>query len=513
MKNLTALLTLWLFAATSVCEALDTYQNSSVQPPQIPREFRGAWISEVASNADWPSQPGLSVAEQKAGLIALLDHAVQLHLNTVVFQVRPACDAVYYSPYEPWSEVLTGTQGRAPDPYYDPLEFAIQEAHKRGLELHAWFNPFRAWLPTAKSSPAWNDITKLHPEFIRKYGDQTWLDPGIPAVRDYVRKVILDVVRRYDVDGVQLDDYFYPYPQKDARGRALEFPDSETWRQYGEPLHLNRDDWRRGNVNNFIYNIYTGVKALKPWVKVGVSPFGIWRPGFPSQIRGLDAYSALYADSRLWLASGWVDYLSPQLYWPTGSPPQSFPVLLNWWEEQNVRGRSLWPGLAAAYVGETLSANEIARQVQTIRETPGANGEIYFHLRNLVDNPSLYNLVRTLNPTVALAPPLPWLSSSTPGQPAIYLEENTRTNVAFQWVPGMNDTPKLWVLQYIGTNNLWTTQFCPANQTGCTFPNTRPRVVAVSAVDNYGNISPPAVLSRLVVSTPVLHKKTPLLLQ
>src|SRR5208282_4517401 len=343
-----------LFAAGEV------YRPVVVTPPEPPREFRGAWIAVVASNQDWPSKPGLAVEEQKAELISLLDRAAQLHLNAVIFQVRPACDAMYASPIEPWSACLTGTQGKAPEPFYDPLAFAIKEAHKRGLELHAWFNPFRAWHLLSKSIVAPNHITKTHPELVREYDTQFWLDPGEPAVREYVLRVVMDVVKRYDVDGVTFDDYFYPYPVKDTLGRKLNFPDDASWQKYGLRSGLARDDWRRQNVNQFVQSVYQSIKGAKPWVKFGISPFGIWRPGFPQSIKGMDAYANLYADSHLWLASGWLDYFSPQLYWPVDSPQQSFPALLNWWSAQNFKGRNLWAGLNASAVGEKWNPDEIA---------------------------------------------------------------------------------------------------------------------------------------------------------
>ncbi|MBU6410991.1 MAG: family 10 glycosylhydrolase, partial [Verrucomicrobia bacterium] len=271
-----------------------SYQPAAVIPPPVAREFRGAWIATVA-NLDWPSKPGLPVAQQKTELIALLDRAAQLKLNAVIFQVRPMCDAMYASPLEPWSAYLTGVQGRAPQPFYDPLAFAIDEAHKRGLELHAWFNPFRVSSPQARLPLALDDIARTHPELVRHYGDLLWLDPGEPAARQHVLDVIMDVVKRYDVDGVQFDDYFYPYPQSDASGRELDFPDAASWRRFGAGRGLTRGDWRRQNINRFIQSVYQNIKAVKPWVKFGVSPFGIWRPGNPPQIKGFDAYAKLYA--------------------------------------------------------------------------------------------------------------------------------------------------------------------------------------------------------------------------
>ncbi|HTV76602.1 MAG TPA: family 10 glycosylhydrolase, partial [Candidatus Baltobacteraceae bacterium] len=473
------------------------YRPAAITPPEPPREFRGAWITEVATNADWPSRPGLTAAEQKAELIALLDHAVQLHLNAVILQVRPESDAFYASPIEPWSEYLTGTMGRPPQPFYDPLAFAVAEAHKRGLELHAWFNPFRALLAENKPPVALNHISRTHPELIRHYGNQVWLDPGDPLVRQYVLRVVMDVVKRYDVDGVQFDDYFYPYPEKDSAGRVLEFPDYATWAKYGLPGGYSRDDWRRQNVNQFIQSVYQNIKAVKPWVKFGISPFGIWRPGYPKQIKGLDAYANLYADSRLWLANGWLDYFSPQLYWPVDAPQQSFPVLLNWWSAQNVKGRNFWPGLSAANVGEKFPAGEIARQIEIIRAQRGAGGEIFYHLRNLVENSALAGVIRSAYPQTALVPASPWLDSFPPNQPRLAAAINRNSGVSASWQSG-SQSAWLWVLQFCGANNVWTTEILPANQTMKFFPNPAPELISIRAVDRAGNLSAPAVLKKAV---------------
>ena len=297
----------------------------TIVPPPPVREFRAAWIATVA-NIDWPSKPGLPVAQQQAELNSLLDRAAQLHFNAVFFQVRTVSDALYSSTIEPWSEYLTGTQGRAPEPFYDPLVFAVAGAHQRGLELHAWFNPFRAGHPLAKSPPAPNHITRLLPELVRHYGDQTVLDPGEPPAQARALAVMLDVVKRYDVDGVVIDDYFYPYPQKDTLGVYRDFPDDVSWKKFGAASGFSRADWRRDNINRFVFKLSQTIKTAKPWVQFGVSPFGIWRPKNPPPIAGLDAYEKIYADSRKWLADGWVDYLAPQLYWAVASPEQSFPA-------------------------------------------------------------------------------------------------------------------------------------------------------------------------------------------
>jgi len=485
---------IWLTSA-ALFATDTTYVPTSVSLPAPVREFRGAWLATVA-NLDWPSEPGLSVAQQKAELTALLDHAVQLKLNAVILQVRPMADAVYASPLEPWSEFLTGRMGKAPQPFYDPLIFAIQEAHKRGLELHAWFNPFRVALPPtqARSPAALNHLSRTHPELVRRYGNLLWLDPGEPAAREHVLSVILDVVRRYDVDGITFDDYFYPYPEKDVDGRNVDFPDDASWRKYGAASGMSRDDWRRANVNQFLQNVDHSIHALKPWVKFGISPFGIWRPGWPKQIQGLDTYAKLYADSRLWLANGWLDYISPQLYWPVDQREQSYPVLLQWWSEQNTKHRHLWPSLDAVNVGTKWRPDEIARQIQIARRTPGVSGEIFYHLRNLSDNRALTDVVRTAYPQPALVPASPWLDSIPPGKPKLSAGAPW-SSLRFDWANANGKPAWLWVLQF-EIKGAWTTEILPANQTTRTFYDSKPDVVAVSAVDRSGNESEPSVLKK-----------------
>ena len=485
-----------LFAAGEI------YRPAAVTPPEPPREFRGAWITEVATNPDWPSKPGLPADQQKAELVALLDRAVQLKLNAVILQVRPACDAMYPSPIEPWSAYLTGKMGQPPQPFYDPLAFAVAEAHKRGLELHAWFNPFRALMAENKFPAALNHVSKTRPEFIRRYGAQVWLDPGEPAAREYVLRVVMDVVERYDVDGVQFDDYFYPYPEKDAAGRLLNFPDDASWQKYGPRSGLARDDWRRANINSFVLQVSQSVKAAKPWVKFGVSPFGIWRPGFPKTVAGLDAYANLYADSRLWFASGWLDYFAPQLYWPVDAPQQSFPALLNWWSAQNGKGRNLWPGLNAADVGAKWKPEEIARQIEITRARPGVGGAIFYHLRNLGENPALAGMIRALFAESALVPASPWLAVTPPEKPQLIVTANNRSGVSLRWEDSGGGPARLWILQF-QTDRAWTTEILPADQTTWTFENTLPEVISVRAVDRVGNLSLPAAFKKSSPPAPV----------
>ena len=470
--------------------------------PAVTREFRGVWVATV-ENIDWPTKRGLSTEKQKAELVSIMDKAAQLHLNAIVFQVRPTCDALYDSQLEPWSEYLSGTQGQAPDPYYDPLTFAIDEAHKRGMELHAWINPYRARHPSSKST-APNHISKTQPAIVRKYGTHLWLDPGEPDTQEWSRNVIMDIVKRYDVDGIHVDDYFYPYRENDKNKKEIPFPDDASYKKYTNAGGtLGRDDWRRENVNQFIQKVYSSVKAEKPWVKVGISPFGIYRPGYPAQIKGFDAYQEIYCDSQKWLREGWCDYLAPQLYWPIAQAPQSYPVLLKWWTEQNIKGRHIWAGNYTSRVADggakPYSVEEVVNQVQATRNQPGATGNVHFSMEALMhDRKGLdERLMQTVYQSPALIPASPWLSSKQPGQPLTLIQVDPNTNdVKLSWSAPQGDTPAQWIVQtrQAGT---WKTQILPGKQSGATINSSghalNVDMVALSLVDRYGNQGKPFV--------------------
>lgn len=349
------------------------------------KEFRAAWVATVW-NIDWPSKPGLSTASQQRELIRIFDQAKAIGLNAIIFQVRPSGDAFYKSPFEPWSAFLTGSMGRAPQPFYDPLEFAVTEAKKRGLQLHAWINPFRVQSGSFRFPS--NHISRTHPQWVRKAGKQLWLDPGIPAVRAHVLKIVEDLVRRYDVAGIHIDDYFYPYPPTGLKPKRQIFDDASTFKSYRKNGgRLDRNDWRRNNINQFVKGLYEKVKATDSRVQVGISPFGIWRPGHPASIKAdLDAYEHLCADSLTWLRNGWCDYFSPQLYWTIDQPDQSFPVLLKWWNEQKPDGVDLWPGIASERIGPDRSASEIARQIAITRNLLDRPGHIHWSMSPLMEN-------------------------------------------------------------------------------------------------------------------------------
>jgi uncharacterized lipoprotein YddW (UPF0748 family) len=458
--------------------------------PPLEREFRGVWIASVA-NIDWPSRPGLPAEQQRAELLAMLDRAVELNLNAVILQVRPAADALYRSEIEPWSEYLTGAMGTPPSDGYDPLEFAVSEAHRRGLELHAWFNPYRARHPSARSEISADHISRTRPDITRTYGRHLWMDPGEPDVQDRTVQVILDVVRRYDVDAVHIDDYFYPYRERDAAGELLDFPDAESYARYrAMGGTLERDDWRRDNVDRLVERLHREIRHEKPWVRFGISPFGTWRPGYPPQIQGFDAYAQIYADARKWILNGWMDYFTPQLYSPIASTPQSFPVLLNWWIEQNAHGRHVWPGAFTSRVADTSQnpwlASEIVGQVMVTRGHPGATGLVHFSMRALMRDD--HALVEALRSGPYAAPALPpathWLPAAPVPAPRMSF---AAAGAEARLEPGGVERPRWWVVR-TRTAQGWRTEILPGWRDSV--PLGEALEVAVSAVDRLGNESP-----------------------
>jgi uncharacterized lipoprotein YddW (UPF0748 family) len=373
------------------------------------RDFRGAWVATV-TNLDWPSSRNLTTAAQQEELISLFNELERININAVIFQIRTECDALYDSPYEPWSYWLTGAQGKAPNPYYDPLEFAIEEAHKRGLELHAWFNPYRAEKKINAYTTSIDHVTNLHPDWVITIGDFKFLNPGLPEVRDYVNKIVADVATRYDVDGVHFDDYFYPYPPN-----QITTQDQQTFSEFPRGF-TNIGDWRRDNVNELLRMISDTLKTIKPHVKFGMSPFGIYRPENPPGISGLDAYNTIYCDALAWIEDKSIDYLSPQLYWPF-SGGQDYGKLLPWWASK-VDDRHLYPG-QALYRAGSWPIGEVPRQIRLNRATTNTYGNIFFRAQNLFANPNgtTDSLTENYYKNKALLPQMSWKDNVTPNNP------------------------------------------------------------------------------------------------
>lgn len=400
------------------------------------REFRAAWIATV-SNIDWPSKPGLPAIEQQQQFIRRLDQLVKMGCNSVIVQIRPAADAFYASKMEPWSRYLTGKQGQPPFPYYDPLQFMIEETHKRNIEFHAWFNPFRALVDSKKNPNPPDHITLKHPEWIIAYGGKSYINPGVPEAREYVIKVITDVVKRYDIDAVHLDDYFYPY-----RIAGLEFNDGGSYNTFSMGIN-NREDWRRNNVTLFVANLNTNIKAIKPYVKFGISPFGVWRnaskdPEGSMTRGGQTNYDDLYSDIRLWLEKGWIDYALPQLYWEHRHRAAPFEVLLPWWRDHAYH-RHVYYGLGlyrmlGATTGVWGGTKELLSQINDIRtEAPNSGYALY----------SLSNLDKIYQPIgdslafygrhIAFPPPMKWLDSIAPPPPAMVKAIPSSQGTLIQW--------------------------------------------------------------------------------
>ena len=435
--------------------------------PALRREFRAAWIATVA-NIDWPSKPGLPADRQRAELATLLDRAAATGLNAVILQVRPCADALYDSPLEPWSEYLSGTMGTPPDPPYDPLAFAVEEAHARGLELHCWFNPYRVRHSDAAGPVASTHASVSMPDAVRRYGKFLWFDPGEPVAADRFIEVVCDVVRRYDVDGVHIDDYFYPYPVKEE-GSEVPFPDADSHaRAMATGGLADRAAWRRDNVDRLVERLWREVKELKPHVLVGISPFGIWRPGHPPGIKGLDQVAALNADPRKWLREGWLDYLAPQLYWRIDAPDQGFEKLLGWWASENVKHRGLWPGLytsrvrrdsAAAVTKAVWEAEEIVRQVEATRANGDAGGTIHFSMKALADN---FDGVATKLAEGPYAEPaiVPAVRPPHGPLPAPPVVSRDAAGLAFALPLGESDAAWLWVVKS-RSGGIWRTAIVP----------------------------------------------------
>ena len=411
-------------------------QNSTNIDPK--REFRGVWVATV-TNIDWPSKQGLSIDQQKQELIGILEQHKKTGMNAIMLQIRPTADAFYAKSREPWSHWLMGTQGLSPAPGYDPLAFAIKEAHFRGMELHAWFNPYRATM-SAGAVTSQEHITKKRPDLFYTYGGQKLFDPGLPEVREYIVQVILDVVKEYDIDGVHFDDYFYPY-----RIAGQKITDQATFTKYPNGF-TNIDDWRRNNVNLLIKMANDSVHHYKKYVKFGVSPFGIWRnyreDTLGSKTSGLSNYGELYADSRKWIKEGWVDYINPQIYFTFSRAVAPFGVLADWWSN-NTYGRHLYIGQAAYLVHGMPSKreaawgnqSEIPNQIRYMRENGRIQGSVFFSSKSLatVAKGVQDSLRNDLYKFPALPPQMPWLDDVMPNEPQNFTADAEAGGVHLKW--------------------------------------------------------------------------------
>ena len=409
-----------MFRLILIVSLLFSFDLSAQIAPK--REFRGVWVATI-NNIDWPSKPGLTTDQQKKEAIDILDMHAKNGMNAIILQIRPASDALYQSDLEPWSRYLTGTPGRAPSPFYDPLEFWIKECHLRNMEFHAWLNPFRVALNAGEPLAA-NHIAFKHPEWIVNYGGKLYFDPGLPQTREFVVKVVTDIVARYDVDAIHMDDYFYPYPLKE------DFPDESSFTHYNRGyLASQKADWRRDNVDQMIRKLSETIKKIKPWVKFGISPFGVWRnkaddPEGSETTAGTTNYDQLYADILKWQKNGWLDYCLPQLYWQIGHPTVDFLTLSKWWAAHAYNramyiGHAVYKLEANSTIPEWRDPNQLINQILITRQIPQIGGSAFYssvHFKR-----DLFGFTQALENKIykhpALVPLMPWIDNRPPAPP------------------------------------------------------------------------------------------------
>ncbi|HDR8193599.1 glycoside hydrolase family 10 protein [Bacillus thuringiensis] len=388
-------------------------------------ELRAVWIASVL-NIDWPSKTGLPIEKQKQEFIRLLDNVKSTGMNTVVVQIKPTADAFYPSNYGPWSEYITGTQGK--DPGYDPLAFMIEEAHKRNIEFHAWINPYRITMNHTDINRLSNyHPARQHPDWVVPYGGKLYYNPGIPEVKKFITEGALEIVQNYDIDALHMDDYFYPY-----KVAGEEFPDQKTYETYNNSRFTNIEDWRRNNVNELVKDLNTAIKQEKSYVKFGISPFGVWRniaddPTGSNTTAGQRNYDDLYADTREWIQKGYIDYITPQIYWNIGFTPAAYDILVDWWvKETNNKPIHLYIGQAAYKINNNSvpawsDPEEYPRQIALNRLYPEIKGSMHFSLKDINNNPLGVKdrLSKDIYKHPALIPPMPWIDHDPPKQPTL----------------------------------------------------------------------------------------------
>jgi uncharacterized lipoprotein YddW (UPF0748 family) len=492
------LLTALIFSACSSSKPTTVPPSapaSATIAPKAEREFRAAWVATVA-NINWPSKPGIAVDSQKKEAIALLDFLKAHHFNAVIFQVRPQADALYQSALEPWSYYLTGTQGKAPEPFYDPLQFWVEAAHDRGIELHVWLNPYRAHHPQGGPVSEQSLVKKMPESVVYLKEGYWWFVPTMKSTQDHSAAVVMDLVKRYDIDGVHFDDYFYPYP---SYNKNEDFPDSTSWKVYvAGGGKLSKGDWRRKGVNDFIERLHNEIKKEKKHVKFGLSPFGIWRPGHPETACCFDQYDVLYADAKLWLNKGWIDYFAPQLYWAINRPQQSFPALLQWWARENTQQKHLWPGISVGNDTSVKNVTEIMNQIWITRGVvPESKGVIHWSIGQVYKNPPMAKgLMDGPYKKPALVPASPWMDNEAPTPPAGVSEKLNDSTYTVRWSHS-NEGDVFHYVVYYQHGNTWNYQIANRNDRSVQIPASiingkqtlSLKSIEIAAVDRVGNES------------------------
>lgn len=474
------------------------------------REFRAVWVATVA-NIDWPSRPGLSSADQQAEVIQILDRHKENGMNAIILQVRPVADALYDSSLEPWSAYLTGEQGKAPVPFYDPLKYWVDHAHARGMELHAWFNPYRVKQSVDQALDS-THIAVTHPEWTVDYGNKTYFNPAIPAVREFVTEVVTDVVRRYDIDAVHFDDYFYPYQVAD-----VSFPDDSAFAACGGPYYPDHiEAWRRHNVDTIIQMLSEAIKEEKPWVKFGISPFGVWRnraedPAGSETLAGTTNYDNLYADVIMWQQQGWIDYLMPQIYWRDDHPAADFSTLAYWWNDA-ASGRHLYVGLAPYRIQRRSehrlwrTERRFLKQMDVLRSLDEINGfgmfsSSHFFRKDLARLNRL--LQRRYTEYPAIVPAMPWIDNVPPDYPSNLRIQGNQLTWDTTMVSCVFDQPRFFVVYRFdrkddrhlkSAKNIFAVTGCHTFDFGEKIPHGIYRVAALDRLGNESQLSDPLVV-------------------
>ncbi|GHO41896.1 glycoside hydrolase family 10 protein [Ktedonospora formicarum] len=452
---------------STVYAATHSSQASTLSPDNNSpkRQLRAAWIATV-QNTDWPSKPGLPVETQKQEYLTHLNELQQMNMNAVVVQIKPTADAFYPSQYAPWSEYLTGVQGK--NPGYDPLAFLVGETHKRNIEFHAWFNPYRISMQADINKLSADNPARQHQDWVISYGGKLYYDPGIPEAREFIVQSILEVVRNYDIDAVHFDDYFYPY-----KVAGQDFPDEATFQKYGAASFAHKDDWRRDNVNQLVHELAVKIKQTKPYVKFGISPFGVWRnnsvdPTGSDTTAGQTNYDDLYADTRTWIKNNWLDYIAPQIYWNIGFAPAAYDKLVNWWANE-VKGThvQLFIGQATYKIGtsspvEWQNPDEMPNQLLLNLNYPEVQGSIFFSLKDLNHNPLGFKdrLINDIYKQKALVPTMPWIDDEAPCAVKLNHAKQGENSVDLRWVDlPHNDATYYAIYRFNGKVQAATTDF------------------------------------------------------
>ncbi|WP_404339306.1 glycoside hydrolase family 10 protein [Pseudoalteromonas mariniglutinosa] len=488
-----------ILISLSGCSLVNSSADMAVKPlpllapihrESVAREFRAAWVATVA-NINWPTEAGLSTLEQQAQAIEILDLLQKNNFNTVIFQVRPQADALYQSRFEPWSYYLTAEQGKAPEPFYDPLQFWIEQAHQRGLKLHAWINPYRVHHPVSNDPSEQSMAYQMPDDVVKLKNGMHWFIPTNQSVIAHTIATLSDLVTQYDIDGIHFDDYFYPYS---SYNEEADFPDQAHYQHYLDTGgSLAKADWRRDAVNQFVQGLYQQVKAIKPHVQVGISPFGIYRPKQPHTIRGLDQYETLFADAKLWLNKGWLDYFTPQLYWPIKQYSQSYPLLLGWWQSENTLQRHVWPGINALIADNEKGIDEVINQIMINRGMLSSSpGVVFWNVKSLQNSAEFRDVIGNgVFQHQALLPRSAWLDNTPPSPPSVTFKQY-QNNTRIFW-QHKNDEEVFSTLVYVQYANESSYRIYPHAIRSLSLPNDkngkRLREVKIIAIDRNDNES------------------------